>query len=152
MPFANKYRFAMRFPEPGDRIGELQVESCEVGHEEYGDGTIRYPMSIVLAGPGGKQGVAKTVRSCLDHGHTTFSGFGNPYQLRLGRFKVESLGNGRYRVTGCGTGVRFDLERELHRFAAYAQLHGRPADEELIQDYVEAYRRDVTRRRPELEY
>jgi hypothetical protein len=152
MPFANKYRFAMRFPEPGDRVAELTVESCEVSHEEHGDGTIRYPISMVLAGPGGRQGVSKALRACLDHGHTTFSGFGNPYQLRFGRFAVESLGAGRYRVTGCGTGVRFDLERELRRFATYARLHDRTANEALIPDYVEAYKRDVTRRKPELEY
>lgn len=87
MPFANKYRFAMRFPEPGGRIAELKVESCEICQEEYGDRTIRYPISIVLAGRGGKQGVSKVVRACLDHGRATFSGFG-PYQLRLGRFAV----------------------------------------------------------------
>ena len=152
MPFAEKYRFTMRLPKAGARLEGFVVESCEVGHDERGDGTIDYPFSMILGGKGGKQAASKAVRAVLDHGRTTFSGFGNPYQLRLGRFSVEALGEGRYRVTGRGTGVRFDLERELRRFTAYAQLRGEPADESLIGLYLEAYKRDVTRRTPELPY
>jgi hypothetical protein len=58
------------------------------------------------------QGVRRAVREHLDHGRTTFSGFGNPYQLRFGSFQVESPG---------------------------------PA-------YIQDYRKDVTRKGPELEY
>jgi hypothetical protein len=139
-------------PKPGGRIGDFVVESCDVGHDEHGDGTIDYPISIVLAGRGGVQGIRKAVRGHMDRGRTTFSDFGNPYQLRFGRFEVEALGDGRYRVTAHGTGVRIDLERELLRFVAYARLRRAPADEALITSYLEEYRRDVTRRNPELEY
>ena len=92
MPFAQKYQFTMRIPGPGGRIGDYRVESCQIRHEERGDGTITYPVSLVLSGPGGKQGIRKAVREDLDHGRTTFSGFGNPYQLRLGRiFFIQAL-------------------------------------------------------------
>lgn len=152
MPFAQKYRFAMRFPEPGDTIDGFRVESCEVGHDEKGDGTIFYPFVILLSGKGGRQGVGKAVRAAFAHGHTTFSGFGNPYQLRFGRFTVEALGTGRYSVTGCGYGCRIDLERELSRFVAYARLHGKSADDAVVAEYIEAYKRDVTRKNPEIAY
>jgi hypothetical protein len=153
MPFAKKYRFTMRLPDPGGKIGAFLVESCEVGHEGRGDGTYEYPFEMTLSGPGGKQGVGKAIREKLGTtGRTTFSGYGSPYQLRLGRFSVESLGNGRYKVTGRGTGVRFDLERELRRFVAYARLRGRGADDDTVGAYIEDYKRDVTRKNPELEY
>ena len=150
MPFANKYRFAMGMPCAGDTVGEFVVEACTVEHEEHGNGTISYPMTIVLRGAGGRQTVSRTIRERFARGHTTFSGYGNPYQLQFGRFDVESLGDRRYRVTGCGTGVRIDLERELRRFVAYASACDRQPDESLIADYLESYKRDVTRRHPEL--
>ena len=152
MPFAKKYQFTMRIPAAGGHLGAFDVESCDVGHDEHGDGTIDYPVSMVIEGKGGAQGVRKAIREHLDHGRTTFSGFGNPYQLRFGRFEVESIGNGRYRVTALGLGVRIDLERELRRFVAYARLHRKPADGALIAAYLEDYRRDITRKSPELEY
>ena len=152
MPFANKYRFTMRIPGVEGRVGDFVVESSEVLHDERGDGTIDYPVTLVLSGPGGAQAVRKAVRESLDRGRTTFSGFGNPYQLRFGRFQVESLGARRYRVTTHGIGVRIDLERELRRFVAYARLRAKRADAALIANYLEDYRRDVTRVRPELEY
>ena len=111
MPFAEKYRFTMRLPKAGARLEGFVVESCEIGHDERGDGTIDYPFSMILAGKGGRQAASKAVRAALDHGRTTFSGFGNPYQLRL-----------------------------------------EPADESLIDPYLEDYRRDVTRCTPELPY
>ncbi len=152
MPFANKYRFTMRIPEPGGRIGDFVVESCDVGHEGRTDGIYDYPIRIVLSGAGGQQAVRKTIREQLSRGRTTFSGYGNPYQLRFGRFEVESLGDRRYLVTACGVGFRFDLERELRRFAQFAQMNGVTANEALIERYLEAYSRDVTRRNPDLEY
>ncbi len=152
MPFAEKFRFTMRLPKPGGRLGEFTVESCEVGHDEHGDGTIDYPVSMILVGKGGRQAAGKAVRAALAAGHTTFSGFGNPYQLRFGRCEVESLGDGRYRVTGCGLGVRIDLERELRRFVEYTRAHHEPASGELVARYLEVYKRDVTRRSPEFPY
>ena len=152
MPFADKYRFTMGLPKAGGRIGGFLVESCEVSHDERGDGTIHYPLSMVLSGKGGKQAAAREVREAFGRGHTTFSGFGNPYQLHFGRFETETLGDGRYRVTGRGLGVRFDLERELRRFAAYALLRGESADDALVGTYLEDYKREVTRRKPELPY
>jgi hypothetical protein len=152
LPFARKYQFTMRIPDAGGRVGGFDVESSEVRHLERGDGTIDYPVSMVLVGKGGAQGVRKAIREHCGRGRTTFSGFGNPYQLRLGAFEVESLGRGRYRVTAHGLGVRIDLERELRRFVAYARLRRKPVSDELIGAYVQDYRRDITRKTPELEY
>jgi hypothetical protein len=152
MPVAAKYTFTMRIPDAGGSVGGFSVESCQVGCEEHGDGTIDYPVSMVLAGPGGKQGVRKAIRDRFSRGRTTFSGFGNPYQLHFGRFEVESLGGSRYRVTACGKGVRIDLERELRRFLAWTRLRGKPADDSLTAAYLEDYTRDITRKNPELEY
>lgn len=151
MPFANKYQFTMRIPAAGSRWGDFEVLTCEVGHVEH-DGVIDYPWSMVLAGPGGVAGVRRALREHLDHGRTTFSGFGNPYQLRLGRVEVKSLGTRRYSVTGLGLGVRVDLERELSRFVAYARLRRKAPSAALVAGYLEDYKRDVTRRTPELEY
>jgi hypothetical protein len=152
MPFAHKYRFTMRIPEAGGMIGPFAVESSEVSHEPIGNGRYDYPIQLVLVGPGGKQAVAKTLRQEFGRNRTTFSGYGNPYQLQFGSFTVESLGDRRYRVTGCGAGSRFDLDRELERFVTYAGLRGRPADSTLIDQYLEDYKRDITRKNPELEY
>lgn len=152
MPFAHKYQFTMGIPQAGGNLGSFSVESCDVSHHERGDGTISYPIVMVLAGRGGKNGVKKAIREHLDAVHTTFSGYGNPYQLVLGRFEVESLGDGRYRATGCGIGVRIHLERELRRFCRFAELRGAPASQELVEPYLDAYKRDITRKSPELPY
>ena len=150
MPFANKYRFAMQIPEAGRSLGGFLVESSEVAHHERGDGTIEYPVTLVLVGPGGKPAVRKAIIERFGRGRTTFSGFGNPYQLHFGRFEVESLGARRYQVTALGTGARIDLERELRRFVAYARARRKVANESLLTAYLADYRRDVTRRNPEL--
>lgn len=152
MPFARKYQFTMRIPEAGGRVGGFAVRSCLVRHRERGDGTIDYPVSMVLEGPGGRQALQKAIRAELDRGRTTFSGFGNPYQLRFGRFEVRSLGRNRYRVAARGIGVRIDLERELRRFVAYARLRRKAAGGALIPAYLQDYRRDIARKSPELEY
>ena len=152
MPFAKTYRFTLQIPEAGRSLGGFLVESSDVSHDERGDGTIRYPVTLVLAGPGGKSAVRKEVSERFGPGRTTFSGFGNPYQLQFGRFEVQSLGARRYRVTAVGTGARIDLERELRRFVAYARARGEAPDDALLTAYLEDYRRDVTRRNPELAY
>jgi len=152
MPFANKYRFTMQIPEAGRSLGGFLVESSEVAHDERGDGTIRYPVSLVLVGAGGQSAVRREVSARFGCGRTTFSGFGNPYQLQFGRFEVESLGARRYRVTAVGMGVRIDLERELRRFVAYARSRRAAVTDALLISYLEDYRRDVTRRNPELAY
>ena len=41
---------------------------------------------------------------------------------------------------------------ELRRFVAYVLQRGRPVELALILPYLEDYRRDVARRRPELDY
>jgi hypothetical protein len=152
VPFAEKYMFTMRIPDAGGCIGDFSIESCQVDCNEHGDGTIDYPICMVLVGPGGKQGVRKTIRDRFSRGRTTFSGFGNPYQLHFGRFEVESLGGSRYRVTARGKGVRIDLERELQRFLAYARLRHKQADTALVTAYLDDYKRDITRKSPEIEY
>ena len=142
----------MRIPDPGGQIGGFVVESCDVGHQSRTDGIYDYPIRIVLTGTGGQQAVRKAIREHLSRGRTTFSGYGNPYQLRFGRFEVERLGDRRYLVTASGVGFRFDLDRELRRFARFAEMHGTEANETLIDQYLEAYGKDVHRKNPDLEY
>ena len=152
MPFANKFKFTLGIPDAGKRLGDFLVESTSVRHAPQGDGRYEYPVELVLDGPGGKQAVSKTIRDRFGGFRTTFSGYGNPYQLRFGRFEVESLGDRRYRVSSRGIGGRFDLAKELRRFVDYAEANGVRADGSLIEPYIEAYRKDVTRRKPSLPY
>lgn len=152
MPFANKFRFTLRIPEAGETLGGFVVESSSVKDEPQGDGRYEYPIEMVLAGPGGKQGLGRMVREEFAGFRTTFSAYGNAYQLRLGRFTVEGLGGRRYRVIATGLGTRIDLEKELRRFTTYAVERGKSADASLIDAYVEDYRKDVTRKNPELPY
>ena len=95
MPFANKFRFTMRLPEPGEQIGDFTVESCSVEHAPSGYGRYEYPVEIVLRGKGGQQGVRSAIKSLLVPVKTTFSAYGNAYQLRFGKMEVDSLGDRR---------------------------------------------------------
>ena len=63
MPFANKFRHAMAVPSPGDKFGELTVEEVEISHVASGYGRYEYPISMLLRGKGGQQGVRKALRN-----------------------------------------------------------------------------------------
>ena len=152
MPFATKFRAMMDFPFAGDTVGDFVVESVDVQHEPRGSGRYDYPVRIVLRGPGGQQAVRRTLKDLLCSHCTTFSGYGNPYQLWFARPEIESLGDRRYAVTVEGAGSRVFLEDELERFLGYLGETGQlaaPLDpvarETLVEEYLEGYRGEVKR-------
>jgi len=111
MPFANKFRAMMHFPFAGDRVGPFTVEAVDVGHKGIGSGQYSYPVQITLRGPGGQQGVRRALRALFATHPTTFSGYGNPYQLWFGRPEIERLGDQRYKVRIEGAGARVHLDQ-----------------------------------------
>ena len=151
MPFAAKFWAAMEIPFPGDEIGGFGVEYVDVQHHGIGDGRYEYPVTMILTGRGGKQGVRSALRELLGSRKTTFSGYGNPYHCRFGKPAVESLGELRYEVKVTGIGVRFFLREELTRFAAHLKSQGRltidgSALEHTLDAYMEAYIQETSRR------
>jgi hypothetical protein len=152
MPFADKFRAMMDFPFPGDTLGSYLVESVDVGHESGGPGIYKYAVRLVLCGPGGQQGVKQALKSLFSTHCTTFSGYGNPYQLWFGRPEIENLGDGRYAVTVEGAGARTFLEDDLERFLTYLTDEGRlqaspdpAANKALVEAYLDQYRAEVKR-------
>ena len=152
MPFAKKFRAMMDFPFPGDTIGDFTVESVDV-HDEWGapEGYV-YGVRMVLRGPGGKQAVQRALKSLFAKHPTTFSGYGNPYQLWFRKPEIESLGDQRYAINIKGSGARVYLEPELARFLDYLADHHQlaappaPADRAaLIETYLEEYRAEIAR-------
>jgi CubicO group peptidase (beta-lactamase class C family) len=153
MPFANKFRAMMDFPFAGDTVGDLAVESVDVRDERGGPEGYAYAVRIVLRGPGGKQGVQRALAPLFSSHPTTFSGYGNPYQLWFGKPEIESLGDKRYAVSVKGAGVRVYIEPELARFLQYLDEQGHllpqhdPATQEtLVETYLEQYRAEIKHR------
>ena len=153
MPFAKKFRAMMDFPFPGDAIDMFTVESVAVRDERGGSEGYVYGVRLVLQGPGGQQGVRRALRSLFSRHLTTFSGYGNPYQLWFRKPEIESLGEKRYEVRVKGVGVRIALRPELDRFLAHLEDNGDlavsddPADREnLIETYLEQYRSEIKRK------
>ena len=150
MPFANKFRAMMDLPLPGDSVGDLIVESIEVDDVRSGWDGYAYSVRIVVQGPGGKAGVRRTLRELFAQRVTTFSGYGNPYQLWFGSPDIESLGDRRYAVTIAGAGARIDLASDLERFLSHLEATDHPSSapvgsRQLIDGYLEDYRADVGR-------
>ena len=119
MPFAKKFRAMMDFPFPGDTVGDFAVENVEVWDERGGSEGYVYGVEMVLCGLGGQQGVRRALKSLFSQHPTTFSGYGNPYQLWFRKPEVESLGDKRYTVRVKGSGARIYLAPELERFLSY---------------------------------
>ncbi len=152
MPFANKFRAMMGFPLAGDTIGGLAVESVDVRDERGGSEGYVYSVRMVLRGPGGEQGVRRALKTLFSSHPTTFSGYGNPYQLWFRKPEIESLGDKRYAVNVKGAGARIFLEQDLLRFLEYLEEKGQVADqhdpivrEALIETYLEQYRAEIKR-------
>ena len=150
MPFADKFRAMMDMPLPGEMLGKMTVESVDVGHVGRGDGHYAYPVRLVLRGAGGQAAVRRALKPLLATRRTTFSGYGTPYQLWFGRSEIESLGDGRYRVSVEGAGVRVHLESDLARFCQHVAGQGllsvAPEDQDaLVAGYIEQYQGDVRR-------
>ncbi len=146
MPFAGEFRDAMGFPREGTEVDGFIVELVRVDHAGVGDGRYEYPTEIVLRGRGGKDGVRRALKPLFSTRRTIFSEFGNPYQCSPGRMAVESLGEGRYRVSARGAGVRIRLREELVRFLASLAAGGHlvpgavadPAS--TVDEYLRRYR------------
>jgi hypothetical protein len=152
MPFANKFRAMMDFPFAGDTVGGFAVESVDVRDEWGSSDGYAYAVRIVLRGLGGKQGVRRALKSLFSKHPTTFSGYGNPYQLWFRKPEIESLGDKRYAVRVKGAGARVYLAPELDRFLRYLEEEGHLAAqpdptiwETLIETYLEQYRAEIRR-------
>jgi hypothetical protein len=154
MPFADKFRAMMALPFPGDTLGDssdgLTVESIAVGHEGRAAGLYAYPLRLVLRGPDGLAAVKRALRALFARRCTTFSGYGTPYQLWLGKPAIELLDDGRYVVTAEGAGARVHLEDDLLRFCEHLAREGLLAasPEEravLVAAYLDGYRAEVQR-------
>lgn len=159
MPFAKNFAASFSLPFPGDALEGFAVESIEARDEPASiEGLHRYSVRMVLRGPGGQTGVRRAVQALLGRQPTTFSAYGNPYQLWCEKPQIEPLGERRYAVTAVGGGTRLFLAEELERFLGFlgegghlaAPLEG--ADREaLVADYLQGYaavvRRGVNRYR-----
>ncbi|MBM3188137.1 MAG: hypothetical protein FJZ90_05380 [Chloroflexi bacterium] len=152
MPFASKFRAMMGFPFAGDSLAGFVVESVAVRDAPGGPGRYVYPVRMVLRGPGGQQGVRGALKELFSAHRTTFSGYGNPYQLWFGKPEIEPLGDQRYAVTVEGAGARVYLEEELARFLAYLDERGELTAstdalgrKALVEAYLEGYRAEVKR-------
>ena len=124
MPFAVKFRAAMGFPFEGDTVGGFTVESVDVRDRRSGEEGYVYEAKIVVHGPGGKQGVWRALKPIFSSHPTTFSGYGNPYQLWIHRPEIVSLGDKRYEVNVRGAGARIHLAPELVRFLEHLEEKG----------------------------
>jgi hypothetical protein len=152
MPFADKFRAMMDFPFPGDILGGLLVEEVDVSHHSGSAGMYAYNVRMVLNGPGGQQGIRRALKGLFSLHPTTFSGYGNPYQLWFGKPQIESLGDRRYEVRVEGGGARTYLQDDLERFLEYLVAEGiatvgpEPASlTEQVETYLEQYRAEIKR-------
>lgn len=153
MPFAKKFRAMMDLPFPGDALGDFVVESIEVRDDPKGGGIYAYAVRMVLCGPGGKQGVRQALKAKLAEHPTTFSAYGNPYQLWFRKPEIESLGNQRYEVRVAGAGARVYLADDLHRLLSHleqkellATSPDLPDQEMLVETYLEEYQAEIRRK------
>lgn len=154
MPFAATFRAMMDFPLIGDALGDFSVEGVDVTDGPGGPGGLHtYTVRIALQGPGGKQGVRKALKDLFSSHPTTFSAYGNAYQLWFGKPEIERLGDQRYAVTVQGAGARSNLEHELHRLLSYLDETDRLAaqtdqaiGDELIEAYLAGYRAEIGRK------
>jgi uncharacterized protein with von Willebrand factor type A (vWA) domain len=152
MPFADKFRAMMDFPFPGDRLGGFAVETVDVSHHSGRAGVYNYDVQMVLRGPGGQQGVRRALKAMLSSHPTTFSGYGNPYQLWFGKPQIESLGDRRYEVKVEGGGARTYLQDDLERFLDHLVAEGTAnidpepaAQSKHVETYLKQYRAEIKR-------
>lgn len=154
MPFARKFRAMMDFPLAGDRLDDFVIESVQVRDQRTGSEGYIYDVSMVLRGPGGQRKVREALRSLFSKHLTTFSAYGNAYQLWFRRRSItlESLGDKRYAVSVKGAGERMALRPELTRFLEYLQTQEvpspstQPEREKLVAEYLEHYQMEIRRK------
>ena len=154
MPFANKFRAMMDFPFAGDKLDVFTVESVKVRDQRTGSEGYIYDVSLVLEGPGGQRKVRQALKALFTKHLTTFSAYGNAYQLwfRKQSIDIESLGDKRYAVSVKGAGERIALRPELYRFLEYlgAKEMLSPSTqvgrEKLVTEYLEHYQVEIRRK------
>jgi hypothetical protein len=142
MPFAGEFREAMGFPVAGDTVEGFRIEELGVRHEGMGAGRYEYPIELTVAGKGGKEGVRRALKGLFSRRMTIFTEYGNPYQCSVGSMAIESLGEGRYRVTARGVGNRVHLREELIRFLGCldaAALTGPRDAPGVVEEYLRRY-------------
>ena len=95
----------------------------------------------------------RALKPLLSAHPTTFSGYGNPYQLWFGTPQIESLGDKRYAVSVEGAGARISLAQELDRFLKALNEGGQLADQgnrtdrdALVEEYLDRYRAEIKRK------
>jgi len=137
MPFASKFCAMMQIPLPGERIGDLVVESLEARDVPGGPGQHAYAVTLVLRGPGGRESVRRALGALLSAQPLAFSAYGNPYQLFCGKPEVQALSSEQYQVRISGAGMRIDLEEQLVRFATHMRDAGVPNED--LRAQVQAY-------------
>ncbi len=154
MPFAKKFQAMVDFPFAGDVVGGFTVESVDVRNVQGGSMGYIYGVSMVMRGPGGKQGVRRALKKLIASHPMTFSGYGNPYQLwfRKPTLTIESLGDKRYAVEVEGAGMRIYIGDELRCFLMHLEQAGvvLPQDDELdrealVETYLEEYKTKIAR-------
>ena len=151
MPFANKFRAMMDFPFAGDKFDGFTVESVTVRDQRTGSEGYIYDVRIVLEGPGGQRRVRQALKTLFAKHFTTFSAYGNAYQLwfRKRSIDIESLGDKRYAVSVKGAGERIALRPELYRFLEYLETKETPSlssqagIEKLVTEYLEHYQAEI---------
>ena len=128
MPFAKNFAASFSLPFPGDALEGFAVESIEARDEPASiEGLHRYSVRMVLRGPGGQTGVRRAVQALLGRQPTTFSAYGNPYQLWCEKPQIEPR-RARYAVTACGAGCA--SPGGMMRFLGYLEACGRLAPAE----------------------
>jgi hypothetical protein len=140
------------FSVPRGHGGRLPCRECGRGPRIGGPGIYRYAVRLELRGPGGQQGVKQALKQLFSTHCSTFSGYGNSYQLWFGRPEIENLGDSRYAVIVEGAGARTFLEDDLERFLTYLvdeSLLQSPlspsAKKALVEEYLDQYRAEVKR-------
>ena len=95
----------------------------------------------------------RNLKSLFSQRLTTFSAYGNPYQLWFRKPEIESLCDKRYEVRIRGAGERITLEPELDRFLAHLEGNGHLAAsddpavrETLVETYLAQYRSEIKRK------
>ena len=151
MPFAKKYYRVMKFPKEGEVIDGFTVLSITITHNNVKSGIYEYPTEIIAEGKGGKTKVKDVFKKYFDQRITTFSGYGNPYQMHGGRIEIIALNNKKYKIKAKGIGVRIYLRRELNQFLKFLvenNLIVKNLDEivreEIIDDYISRYQKIST--------
>ncbi|MHA2281807.1 MAG: hypothetical protein ACXAC5_13270 [Promethearchaeota archaeon] len=136
----------MRFPKEGDVINGFEVLSINITHTNLKSGIYEYPTEIIVEGKGGKTKVREVFKKYFNQRITTFSGYGNPYQMHGGRIEIIALDKQKYKIKAIGIGVRIYLRRELNQFFEFLVENNivvknfDEADrEETIEEYINKY-------------